>query len=396
MKIFRILSAIAIVAVIQSCQSDSKPGSIPKPTAVNEAPVTPRPSVYLYMVMVDNLNLREQPNKSGRVIVRFPEGSFVEGTGVISDNKEEATLRGIPYNEPYFQVKTSDNQNIGWAYSAALKPVYTGAISTRPDLNRLSKLSAFLKTLDVTKLENGGKAIEFVKTNYASSSGTLADAVFVMLENFLSTMEREGMFYRETEDFTWTDSDFEDIFQDRFDMNKYPLTKKYGQNGFRMEAAEGSVFPVVDWFKLGDFFVGRVTPPMKEYLEQYIAELKSYAYDDGGIVIGLDTIAQRAIFWEKFNQMNPYFVRGYETKETERWLRMVLVSGTDNTPVFDYDNNKITDDFKKVWAIILDKYPGTKLAKTVKEFSDLCAAEGGKRTQKVEDWQNNFANRTGE
>ena len=96
MKIFRILSAIAIVAVIQSCQSDSKPGSIPKPTAVNEAPVTPRPSVYLYMVMVDNLNLREQPNKSGRVIVRFPEGSFVEGTGVISDNKEEATLRGIP------------------------------------------------------------------------------------------------------------------------------------------------------------------------------------------------------------------------------------------------------------------------------------------------------------
>ena len=170
MKIFRILSAIAIVAVIQSCQSDSKPGSIPKPTAVNEAPVTPRPSVYLYMVMVDNLNLREQPNKSGRVIVRFPEGSFVEGTGVISDNKEEATLRGIPYNEPYFQVKTSDNQNIGWAYSAALKPVYTGAISTRPDLNRLSKLSAFLKTLDVTKLENGGKAIEFVKIDLSKYS----------------------------------------------------------------------------------------------------------------------------------------------------------------------------------------------------------------------------------
>ena len=113
-------------------------------------------------------------------------------------------------------------------------------------------------------------------------------------------------------------------------------------------------------------------------------------YSDGGIVVPLEQIADRAAIWEKFNLDNPYFVRYEETKESERWMRLIMVNGSDNTPTFDYESQAIREEYKKVWAYIAQKYPGTQLAATTKEIADLCAAEGWKRTKKVEDWQMKF------
>ena len=394
MKSIKLLSIVlcATITIFCACKSDSKPASIAPPGPEAAPPSSPKPDIYLYRVTVDKLNLREQPTKTGNVITQFAEGSFVEGTGEISPNKEAATLRGIPYDEPYFQVKSSDYKHLGWVYSAALEPVYAGSRATSPDLNRLSQLSKFLTALDPTKLENGKKANDFVKTNLASASGTLADAAFILLENFLSRMEIEGNYYEQTERLQWTDSDYEAIYADKFDMNKFPLTKSLAENGFRLELGEGMVFPIIDLSKQADFFAGRVTPPMKEYILQTLYEQKESAYNDGGIIIGLDTLAERAIFWEKFNKLNPYFVRKAETLESERWLRLVLLNGSDNTPVFDYDNQSVLEDYKKLWALIIQKYPGTKLAKDVQELAALCAAEGWKRSPKVEAWQTNYAN----
>lgn len=60
--------------------------------------------------------------------------------------------------------------------------------------------------------------------------------------------------------------------------------------------------------------------------------------------------------------------------------------------MFDYETQMVGEDFKKVWALIAQKYPGSTLAKDIKTLSDLLAAEGGKHTKKVEDWQVNYAN----
>ncbi len=395
MRSIHIFSIIVIIAwsVFSGCGADSKSPALPPPPPEAAPPASPKPEVILYAVTVNKLNLREQPNKNAKVVTQFAEGDFVEGTGEVSANKEEVILRDIPYNEPYYKIKsTTPAQQSGWAYGAALKPVYAGSRATSPDLPRLMQLSTFLAALNAAKLDSGKKAVDYVKTNLAGASGTLADAAFILLENFLSRMEMEGNFYNLTDGMQWTDKDYEAIRAENFDVNKYPVTKLLVANGFRLEVGEGMVFPIVDWAQLANFFAGRVTPPMKEYILQNLAEQKESAYDDGGIVIGLDTLAERAIFWEKFNQQNPYFVRNSQTQESEYWLRLVLVNGSDNTPVFDYENQTLSEDFKKVWILILEKYPGTKLARAVKEITDLVAAENGKRTKSVEDWQTKFAN----
>lgn len=378
------LVAFAAAALLFACKNEPKAGS-PVETTLPAAPPSPKPEIYLYAVTVDKLNLRDQSSKNGKVVTQFAEGDFVEGTGEVSANKEEVTLRDIPYNEPYFKVKTiTPQQQEGWAYSAALVPVYAGSRATSPDLGKLTQFSTFLKTLDAKKLDSGKKAWEYVSQNLSGAQGTLADATFILLERFLFRMEIEGAFYTLTEKIKWADADYIAIDEEKFEMSKYPLTKQIAENGFRLEVGEGMIFPIADWSKLGAFFAAKITPPMKNYLEQNIAEQKDQMWSDGGIIIPLEKVADRAAWWEKFNQINPYFVRSEETQNSQHGLLFMLICGADNTPVFDFESGGVSEEFKKAWAYVQQNYAGTELGKAVKEMTDLVAAEGGKRSKKVE------------
>lgn len=380
------ISVLAAITILFACKNDPKQ-AVPNPseTTLSTPPPSPKPEVYLYAVSVDKLNLRVHPNKNAEVVTQFAEGDFVEGGGEVSANKEEVTLRNIPYNEPYFKVtSTTPEQHNGWVFSAALVPVYAGPRATSPDLSRLVQFSSFLKTLNVKKLDSGKKAWDYVSQNLGNAQGTLADAAFILLERFLFRMEVEGNFYELTEKNKWQDSDYMAIHEEKFDMQKYPITKQIAENGFRLEVGEGMVFPVVDWAKFGAAFATKVTPPMKNYLEQIIAEQKNQMWSDGGIIIPLEQVADRAAWWEKFNKANPYFVRIEETKHSQDALLFMLICGADNTPVFPGETEPVSEDFKKVWAYVQQQYAGTELGKSVKEMADLVAAEGGKRTKNVE------------
>lgn len=390
-KSFAVFTLIVSI-LLGSCGTDNKPANTTATPLAPSEDAKVKPEVYLFATTVDKLNLRDQPNKNGKVISQFAEGEFVEGNGEVSANKEEAQLRGITYLEPYFKVtSTTPEQHNGWAYGGALQRVYAGSKANSPDLGKITQFTTFLKTLDAKKLVSGKKAWDYVKTNFASANGSLGDAAFILLEQYLFRMEREGEFYTITEKIAWTEQDYKDLFESKFDMNKYPDTKALGENGFRLATGEGMVFPIVDWNQLSAFFSGKVTAPMGVYLREKTAENNQSMYSDGGIIVPLTQIADRAATWEKFNKDNPYFVRQEQTQESERWMRLVMVNGADNTPIFEYESQIITEDFKKVWAYIAEKYPGTKLASVTKEIADLAAAEGWKRTKKVEDWQLKYA-----
>lgn len=382
------LSALAGTIFLFACKQDAKQSntnSAPDPASV-------KPEVIIYVTTVDKLNLRDQPDKNGKVVAQLAEGEFVEGTGDVSANKEEVMLRGLTYVEPYFKVVSgTSEQKTGWVFGGALQRIYAGSRAGSPDRDKLTPLTSLLKTLDAKQLDSGKKAWDFVGTHFAGAGGPLADAVFILLENFLRRMEHEGEFYKLTEKVKWSDEDYTAIDGNTFDMNKYPLTRSLAENGFALAQGEGMVFPIVDWNKLQTFFNPKAGPAMKIYLDQQTAERNMPAWDDGGIIISLEKLADRAAFWEKFNRENPYFVLTEQTKESERWTRLVLLNGADNTPTFDYETQAISEDYKKVWAYIQEKYPGTVLAAKSSEIADLCAAEGWKRTKKVEDWQMKYA-----
>jgi len=385
-KIFTLI--LLAFACFASCTNEPK---VAVPTDQLTPPPSPVPEQYLYQISVNKLNLREAPKKDAPVVLQFAAGDFAQGKGEVSENKEEVTLRNIPYKEPFFKVTTLQQpSNTGWAFSAALTPVYAGPLATSPDMNKLLPFSKYLTSLNVKQLDSGRKAWEYVTQYLSNAQGTLSDATFILLERFLFQMEVEGDYYKLTDEIAWKDGDYTAIQDEKFDLNTYPGTRQIAENGFRLEVGEGMVFPIVDWERLGNFFVNKVTPPMKQYIEQIIYEQNNLMWNDGGVIIPLEQVADRGNWWERFNKANPYFVRQEDTQNMQKELEFILICGADNSPVFDYDTKVVSKEYQKAWAYVAEKYAGTEMGKSVKVYADLVAAEGGKMTQKVEDWLNKY------
>ncbi|MCC6412387.1 MAG: SH3 domain-containing protein [Saprospiraceae bacterium] len=380
----------ALIILHTACKSDSpqKSGTVETPEAAAPPAASgvavKKPESFIYLVLYNDLRLRDQPGQTSAVSSKLRLGELVTGTGETSMQEETVELRGIPMKSHYYKVRNAAGKD-GWVFGAAVQVIYAGTSTGSPGLEKLQTLSSFLNGLNAKKLDSGKKAWEYVRKMPAENNPAANDAAFVLLESFLRRMELEGDFYALTDKMTWEDADFEAIHNNRFDMNKYPITKQLEASGFALVQAEGSVFPVYDWVKLQQHFASRVSPTMKAYIEQSVMEQKMTVWSDGGIVVPLEELADRAVFWEKFNRDNPWFPYRLETEESQRWLTNALVLGADNTPVFDHETQEVSPDFRKMWEYVQKKYPGTAVASRVKAFADLCASEGWKRTPKVEE-----------
>lgn len=374
-------------------------GNAPKKESENKAEqqaateaVSPKetptpPETYLYLVTMDKFRLRDQPNQQGKVVHQFAAGEFVEGTGKASE-KQQIEINGMGYDDPWFEVvSTTPEQQRGWLYGAGVLRVYAGARTVSPDLGKLTQFSMALKKLDPKKVDSGKAAWQFVRANFAESKGTLADAAFLMLDNFLNKVQFGGKFPDFEKAIQPKEADYDAIWKGTFDLSKTAATRQIEEAGFTLATTEGSIFAVPDMKKMEQFFVQKVTPPMKKYLEQTTREDLEVESSDGGLVIGLDELASRAVFWEQFNQQHPYFVASEQTQNFEKWKRWSLLCGMDNTPSFDYETKKPTEEFTKIWSEVQTKYAGTKLARKAKELTDLIASEGGLVTEKVRKWQ---------
>jgi len=382
MYALRLSVAAALTALFFACKSDA-------PKTAPDTGAAAKPELFLYAANVDNLRLRDKPDQSSGVIAQVKEGAMLEGAGNESTNQEEIELRGIPFRAPYYQVTAlSGDKPSGWAFGGALTCVYAGPRKDSPDAARIGAFAEYLKSLDSKDIASGGKAWAFVETELADASRPLADAAFILLERFLRRMEVEGEFYKLTEKVPFTEADGQAIYTDRFNHDKYPVTALMAANGFRMVFGEGSIFPVVNWGRFQDYFGPRATQPMQMFINQRTAQQNVPMFDDGGLLIPLEKVADVAVFWEKFNRNNPYFPLGDQCCESERWLRFLLTCGSDNTPVFSGDTMTTSQNFRSAWDYIQQTHANSDLAKLTGKMADLCATEGWKRTQKVQDFQN--------
>lgn len=369
---------IIVIALI-SCKNE-------KPTSATEqsAPPAVKPEVYLYMATVDNLRLREAPNQSAKVVAQIAEGDFAEGGGTISENREEIELRGRYFNEPYILVTTTTpEQQKGWAYGGGLVLVYAGSRAESPDLGRLAQYAAFLKGLPIKQVESGKKAWDYLRANFKDAKGALADAAFIMTDYFLGRLDFENEFFRVADVMEWTEKDYNEVGSNQFDYARYPITQNLPAAGFRLETAEGSIFPVPDWKQYEAFFVGKTTPAMADFIRQRTYENLNIIWSDGALLAPIEKIVDRAGFWENFNNRYPHFVLNEETNDSEKWMRFLVVSGSDNTPTYDWETKVIHPEFRKAWEYAQKKYPNTRLAAHVKEMMDLCARNNWKYADEV-------------
>ena len=309
----------------------------------------------------------------------------MEGAGTVSSNVEEVELRGITYNEPYYEVSAyREAPTKGWAYGGALVCLYTGPKADAPNREQVSALATYLNQLDPKELSSGGKAWTYIQTQLSEAQGPLADAAFFLLERFLQRMETEGEYYKVTEKVPFSEADIKAVLDGNFNTEKFPTTAALAAGGFRLTTGEGTIFPIVDWRKFQDYFGPISTSAMQKYINQRTAEQNVPMFDDGGILIPIYLVADVAAFWEKFNRENPHFPRAAECQESERAMTNTVLMGSNNTPIYNSETKEIEKDFILAWRYVLREFPDTKLGRKVKGLYDLCEAEAWKYTPKVE------------
>lgn len=393
-KINLLLFIPIIGAMLSSCKSEpAKTASEPSAPAATSATSNAKPDYYLFTTMYDAMQLRATPDLKAAVAGKLSMGELLEGSGEKSSNRAEATLGKVMWIEPFYKVNQVSSGASGWIFGGGVQTVYAGSKASAPDVKRLGAFTSYLKTLPVTKLESGKKAWEFVRANLADVKGSLADATMVVLERFLRRMDAEGEFYNILEKQTWTDQDYTDMWENKYDMSKNALARDFDAAGFCYATGEGMVFPIIDKRKFQAFFGANLTPAMQQYLTLDLKSQLSPEMSDAHVILEPQELLTRAIAWEKFNTENPYFILGEETQESERWMRITLINGEPGIQMYDYDSGMRTEDSKKLATDIIQKYPDTKLAKEVKELNELLNAEGGKKTPKVEQWVDAFLKR---
>jgi len=242
----------------------------------------------------------------------------------------------------------------------------------------------FLATLDISDGNSISKAAAFYKEKLKGADTKLTDECYAKFAEFY-----EKVMFKLDETFSAKEEKDQikiyEFFAPSDQKSEGEMTqaqKDYAQflktNGLRIETTEGTFFVYKDGKYLNDTFKDFVSSSMKEYLAQKEKENKEGYASDAGLTILPKDITERIIFWENFVKKNPDFIYTKEQKDSITFMTLDLLIGMDNTPVFDYETNKLSETFKEGYKFVIEKHPDSEIGKIIKEYYAILEKNGFK------------------
>ena len=145
---------------------------------------------------------------------------------------------------------------------------------------------------------------------------------------------------------------------------------------------EGDTYIGQDLDFLEKWFSPIVSPVMKEYIARLNKDDKEGFQEDAGLTISTVQLASRTVWWEQFAAKYPDAITASLATNYWKGYLGTLLEGMDNTPVMDYENKTISDDYKTAYTYIQNKYPGTKTNNIIAPYFKLLLQ---KNKQKADD-----------
>ncbi|OKP97000.1 hypothetical protein [Paenibacillus sp. P46E] len=138
------------------------------------------------------------------------------------------------------------------------------------------------------------------------------------------------------------------------DVSLRDLLKSAGESGYKLETAEGSFFPVIDYGAYRKYKV-YVTNDIRDYISIMATEADLPSSKDNGLVISWGDVAARALAQEEFIQSHPKSNRMSAVKALYSQYVINTFYGQNNTPLFHYDNLEMDLEAQKAYSSILSK-----------------------------------------
>jgi len=188
------------------------------------------------------------------------------------------------------------------------------------------------------------------------------------------------------------------IYNVRFDLSEVEKTedpelkkllKETRDNGYKLETAEGTFFPVID-YEFYKRFNPYLTPDYKEYIELMAVESNRMPAKDAALVIDWKEVLERAVNQEQF------IIKYGDSKKIEqvkglykKYLTFALF-GANNTPLFSYDSKTMDPEAREIYSIYLNEDNNSKLKQNIRGFMNLVEKNNYKLTAEVEEYRKNI------
>ncbi|MNC31957.1 hypothetical protein D3C75_802960 [compost metagenome] len=142
------------------------------------------------------------------------------------------------------------------------------------------------------------------------------------------------------------------------DTSLQSLLKSAGERGYKLETAEGSFFPVIDYAAYRKYRA-YVTSDIGDYISVMSTEAELPPSKDNGLIISWGDVAARALAQEEFIQSYPKSNRISAVKALYSTYVINTFYGQNNTPLFHYDNLEMDLEAQKAYSSLLAKNNGS-------------------------------------
>lgn len=161
------------------------------------------------------------------------------------------------------------------------------------------------------------------------------------------------------------------------------LLTKLANSGYKLETAEGSYFPVID-YRFYQNFRNYVTDDLKAYIDIMAVESSQVPAKDGALVIGWSEVINRALNLEKFINTYSDSVKIEEVKELYDKYLLFTFNGLNNTPLFDYTDQTMDSEALEAYTKAVENTGDSKYLAALSDYLEILKSNNYKLTDEVE------------
>ncbi len=157
-------------------------------------------------------------------------------------------------------------------------------------------------------------------------------------------------------------------------------------SGYKIETAEGFYFPVID-YSLYQKYRSNVTPDIGTYIDIMAVESDKTPVKDAGLMIGWKEILMRAASHERFIKENNSSVKVEDVKQLLTRYLVFALYGTNNTPLFDYEDKQMIPAAKKTYLEAAFNANDGNFSKIMTEYLTVVKKNDYKLTKEVDEYR---------
>jgi len=351
------------------CKSDTKPS---KDIAIEEQkPSSAKKKTtfdHKYHITTAAIESKLEPTANGGTQYKLDKNTVVKLLNETSDFEDNVTVNKRNYKAPYEKVKVLQTGEETWVFSGALKSIYSGT----KDIAKVERFQSFAKLvteLNPEKLESGKKVLDALKEN-RSDDKSMNDGLFFMSYDFINKLARSSKAHQSLIDnYQWTLDDYNEIMTRTMDVAYHPVGKVLHESGLTLDGALGEIIVTSDINVIDEMLEGKVSEPIKEYIDILKLSVKSKVFDNDNIVVPLTSVVNQANLWTQFGVDYPGFAHAAHVSMKGHRLMEGLLNGTKSTPAFDHATREAKPEFREIWTYVLKHYGDTPMGTQVKSHT---------------------------